>query len=146
MQDLADNDNHIAENIAEIRRIIGQRGWCRGSLVNERGQVCIMGARAAAMGTLRPDRRKPLAERDLEADPTLRFLAARAHVGSVAAFNDRACDHAVVMEFLIEAQLAAMNYVPGSAATSSMPSYPFTDLWPSGHESFTTEPFSIDNP
>jgi hypothetical protein len=141
MQDLADNDNDIAENIAEIRRIIGQRGWCRGSLVDVRGQVCIMGARAVAMGMIRPSRGKPVAERDLEFDPTLRFLALRARVGSVAAFNDRAHDHAAIMEFLIEAQLAAMNYVPGSAAASSQPPYPFTDPRPSDHEPFTAEPF-----
>jgi hypothetical protein len=139
MQDLADND--IAENIAEIRRIIGERGWCQGSLVDARGQVCIMGARAVAMGTLRPDRGKVVAERDLEGDPTLRFLAARARARSVATFNDRAQDHAAIMEFLTEAQLAAMNYVPGSAAASSLPPYPFTDPWPSDHEPFTAEPF-----
>jgi hypothetical protein len=141
MQDLAGNQNDIAENITQIRRIIDQRGWCQGRLVDERGQVCIMGARAVAMGTLGLNGGKALAERDLKADPTLRFLAARARVSSVAIFNDGAHDHAAITEFLVEAQLAAMNYVPGSAAASSKPHDPFTDPWPWDHEPFTADPF-----
>ena len=97
----------IADNIAEMRRIIERLGWCQGALVNSSGQVCLLGARAVALGLIKRDGARPI-EVVLAGDPTIRFLTARAR-GSLPSLNDRALDHGVIMEFLIEAQLAAMN-------------------------------------
>ena len=96
----------IAESIAEMRRIIERRGWCQGVLMNSSGQVCLLGARAVALGLISGGARP--VEHLLAQDPTIQFLTARAH-RSLPSLNDGALDHGVVMEFLIEAQLAAMN-------------------------------------
>lgn len=96
----------IADNIAEMRRIIERRGWCQGVVVNSSGQVCLLGARAVALGITKPDVRP--VELLLAADRTIKFLAARAR-RSLPLLNDQALDHGVIMEFLIEAQLAAMS-------------------------------------
>jgi len=97
----------IAGSIAEMRRIIERRGWCQGVLMNSSGQVCLLGARAVALGLIRPGGARPV-EHLLAQDPTIQFLTARAH-RSLPSLNDGALDHGVIMEFLIEAQLAAMN-------------------------------------
>jgi hypothetical protein len=125
MQDVAERENDLPGNIAEIRRIIGQRGWCQHTLTDARGRVCIMGARAVALGILESS---AVGGADLAADRTLLFLAARAG-RSVEGFNDTAHDHAAVMEFLVESQLAAMNYVPGSACASPQPPYGSNVSW-----------------
>lgn len=109
----------IAENIAEMRRIIERRGWCQGVLMDGRGQVCLLGARAVALGLTRPDGARPI-EALLARDPTIQFLTARA-CRSLPSLNDRAADHGVIMEFLIEAQLAAMNRQALSAEASQEP-------------------------
>jgi hypothetical protein len=96
----------IADNIAEMRRIIERRGWCQGVVMNSNGQVCLLGARAVALG-LRADVTRPV-ELLLVEDATIQFLTARARM-SLPSLNDRALDHGVIMEFLIEAQLAAMS-------------------------------------
>ena len=97
----------IADNIAEMRRIIERRGWCRGVIMNSGGQVCLLGARAVALGATTPAGARPV-ERLLARDPTIQFLTARAR-RSLPSLNDAAVDHGVIMEFLIEAQLAAMS-------------------------------------
>jgi hypothetical protein len=97
----------IADNIAGMRRIIERRGWCQGVIMNSSGQVCLLGARAVALGLTRPDGTRPI-EALLAGDETIRFLTARAR-RSLPSLNDGALDHGVIMEFLIEAQLAAMN-------------------------------------
>ena len=117
MQHVAERENDLAGSIAEIRRIIGQRGWCQHTLTDTRGRVCIMGARAVALGILESS---AVGGADLAADRTLLFLAARAG-RSVDGFNDTAHDQAAIMEFLVESQLAAMNYVPRSASASPQP-------------------------
>jgi hypothetical protein len=96
----------IAESIAEMRRIIERRGWCQGVLMNSSGQVCLLGARAVALGLISGGARP--VEHLLAQDPTIQFLTARAP-RSLPSLNDGALDHGVIMEFLIEAQLAAMN-------------------------------------
>jgi hypothetical protein len=102
----------IADNIAEMRRIIERRGWCQGVVMNSSGQVCLLGARAVALGLIRHGGARPI-EFLLREDATIQFLTARAR-GSLPSLNDRALDHGVIMEFLIEAQLAAMS---GQAAS-----------------------------
>ena len=102
----------IADSIAEMRRIIERRGWCQGVVMNSSGQVCLLGARAVALGLIRPGGARPI-ELLLAEDPTIQFLTARART-SLPSLNDRALDHGVIMEFLIEAQLAAMS---GQAAS-----------------------------
>jgi len=97
----------IADNIAEMRRIIERRGWCQGVIMNGSGQVCLLGARAVALGLTRPAGARPIGLL-LAEDPTIQFLTARARK-SLPALNDLALDHGVIMEFLIEAQLAAMS-------------------------------------
>jgi hypothetical protein len=98
----------IADNIAEMRRIIERRGWCQGAVMNSSGQVCLLGARAVALGLVtRPDSARPI-ELLLAKDTTIQFLTARAR-RSLPSLNDLALDHGVIMEFLIEAQLAAMS-------------------------------------
>jgi hypothetical protein len=97
----------IADNIAEMRRIIERRGWCQGVVMNSSGQVCLLGARAVALGLHRPGGARPV-EPVLAEDATIQFLTARAR-RSLPSLNDRALDHGVIMEFLIEAQLAAMS-------------------------------------
>jgi len=125
MQDVAEHENDLASNIAEIRRIIDQRGWCQHALTDIRGRVCIMGARAVALGMLESS---AVSGADLAADRTLLILAARAG-GSVDGFNDTARDQAAIMEFLVESQLAAMNYVPGSASVSPHRGYRSNVPW-----------------
>ncbi|MEV7975410.1 hypothetical protein [Streptomyces sp. NPDC086519] len=34
----------VAATLWQARRILGERGWCRGHLVGEQGAVCLMGA------------------------------------------------------------------------------------------------------
>jgi hypothetical protein len=97
----------IADNIAEMRRIIERRGWCQGVVMNSSGQVCLLGARAVALGITKPGVTRPV-ELLLTGDRTIRFLTARAR-RSLPLLNDQALDHGVIMEFLIEAQLAAMS-------------------------------------
>ena len=97
----------IADNIAEMRRIIERRGWCQGVIMNSSGQVCLLGARAVALGLTGPDGARPI-ELLLAGDTTIQFLTARAR-RSLPTLNDLALDHGVIMEFLIEAQLAAMS-------------------------------------
>ena len=137
MLGIAEYDNDIARNIAGIRHLIDQHGWCRGRLVDQEGQVCIMGARAVAMGRLRTDGCSNGTEYDLKPDPTLRFLAARAGVESVDKFNDSAPDQAAITEFLIEAQLAAMNYAPGPPAAPHQPQHRPADTSSSDLEDLT---------
>jgi hypothetical protein len=110
----------IADNIAEMRRIIERRGWCQGVLMDSSGQVCLLGARAVALGLTGRDGARP-AELVLAGDPTIRFLTARAR-GSLPSLNDRAVDHGVIMEFLIEAQLAAMSGQVPSVMSGQAPS------------------------
>ena len=109
----------IADNIAEMRRIIERRGWCQGVVVNSSGQVCLLGARAVALGLTRPGGARPV-ELLLAEDPTIQFLTARAR-GSLPSLNDRALDHGVIMEFLIEAQLAAMSDQAASVQADQEP-------------------------
>ncbi len=109
----------IADNIAEMRRIIERRGWCRGVVMNGSGQVCLLGARAVALGITEPDRTRPI-ELLLATDTTIQFLTARAR-RSLPTLNDLALDHGVIMEFLIEAQLAAMSGEVPSAETGQEP-------------------------
>jgi hypothetical protein len=109
----------IADNIAEMRRIIERRGWCRGVLMNSSGQVCLLGARAVALGLTRPGGTRPI-ELLLTEDATIQFLTARAR-RSLPSLNDLALDHGVIMEFLIEAQLAAMSGQAPSAAARQEP-------------------------
>src|SRR5215831_12014913 len=97
----------IADSIAEMRRIIERRGWCQGVIMNSSGHVCLLGARAVALGLTKPGGAKPI-EVLLAEDATIKFLTARAG-RSLPSLNDRAIDHGVIMEFLIEAQLAAMS-------------------------------------
>src|SRR3974390_1420305 len=97
----------IADDIAEMRRIIERRGWGQGVVMNNSGQVCLLGARAVALGLITPGRARPI-ELLLAEDPTIKFLTARAR-RSLPSLNDLALDHGVIMEFLIEAQLAAMS-------------------------------------
>jgi hypothetical protein len=142
MQDVAERENDLPGNIAEIRRIIGQRGSCQHTLTDARGRVCIMGARAVAHGILESS---AVSGADLAADRTLLFLTARAG-RSVDGFNDTAHDQAAIMEFLVESQLAAMNYVPGSASASppryrsNVPWDALLSLWPSDSEETMAEP------
>ena len=109
----------IADNIAEMRRIIERRGWCQGTVMNSSGQVCLLGARAVALGITQPDRARPM-ELLLAADRTIQFLTARAR-RALPSLNDLAPDHGVIMEFLIEAQLAAMNDQAPSVETDQEP-------------------------
>jgi hypothetical protein len=102
-----------------------------------------MGARAVALGILESS---AVSGADLAADRTLLFLAARAG-RSVDGFNDTAHDQAAIMEFLVESQLAAMNYAPGSASASPQPRYrsnvPWDALlspWPSDSGETMAEP------
>ena len=108
----------IADNIAEMRRIIERRGWCQGAIMNSAGQVCLLGARAVALGLTRPGT-GPV-ESLIARDPTIQFLTARAR-RSLPSLNDGAVDHGVIMEFLIEAQLAAMSGRPPTAAADQEP-------------------------
>jgi hypothetical protein len=109
----------IADNIAEMRRIIERQGWCQGVIMNGSGQVCLLGARAVALGLTEPYRTGPI-EFLLARDTTIQFLTARART-ALPVLNDRALDHGVIMEFLIEAQLAAMNGQPASGQTGYDP-------------------------
>src|SRR5262245_38662639 len=104
----------IAGEIAQVRHIIAERGWCQDDSADEYGRVCIGGARAAALGS----------KAGLVNDPVLRFLALRTPqrdevaqdqvnpYRAVSKFNDLAEDQAAIMEFLIEAQLAARSTEP----------------------------------
>ena len=109
----------IADNIAEMRRIIERRGWCQGVVTNSSGQVCMLGARAVALGLTGPDGARQIA-RLLAEDATIQFLTARAR-RSLPSLNDHALDHGVIMEFLIEAQLAAMNGQASSVEADQEP-------------------------